>query len=290
MHLSRRSLLAAGFAVAGACSKSKRTLTVGAKNVTEIQILGEIIAMHLERRLNQKIDRRLSLPGTQLAHDAMVAGTVDIQAEYTTAAHYIILKEEPNRNSAIAFERLRLEYRRNFLAEWLDPLGLDSCFILAANKKIAEERKLSNITDIVSSPIKLRLASAIEFQERPDGLPALSSYRIQWYSAPRVLENDRLYRLLNDGLLDVIAVNATDGRLEKVPHVVLTDDKRVFRPQSASIVVRQDALKNEPNLQKFLNELSGKFNNNQMRDWNYKVDVLRRSPADVAQEFIRINP
>ena len=40
----------------------------------------------------------------------------------------------------------------------------------------------------------------------------------------------------------------------------------------------------------YFTELIGKFNNGQMRDWNYKVEVIRIPVPDVARDFIKINP
>jgi osmoprotectant transport system permease protein len=289
MHFSRRSFVA-GLALTAACSKRSNKLVVGSKNTTEQSLFGEIIALHLERRLGHPVERKPSLPGTQLAHDSIVGGGIDLYVEYTAAAYSVVIREEPSKDPAIALERLKQQYSRSFLCEWLDPLGVDSAYIVAASKASAEAGKLVTLSDAAESKNEFRLASSIEFQERSDGLPALSSYRIRWKSAPRALENERLYRLLQDGQVDMLGVNCTDGRLEKVEHVILTDDKNVFHPQRACIVVRQDALKNEPLLQKSLSELSGKFSNGQMRDWNYKVDVIRLPVKEVAREFLRINP
>jgi len=288
MHLSRRSFVAA-LALTGACSKAPRKIVVGSKNTTEQALFGEIIALHLERRLGRPVERRLNLPGTQLAHDTIVGGGIDLYVEYSGAAYAVIKREEPAKDPAIALERLKQEYSRAFLCEWLDPLGVDAAYIVVATKQTAEDSKLVKISDAAEDKTGFKFASSIEFQERSDGLPALSGYRIRWKGPPRAFENERLYRLFQDGQVDLIGVNQTDGRLEKVNHVVLQDDKGVFRPQVASIVVRQDALKDEPLLKKSLAELTGKFNNGQMRDWNYKVDVIRRPVTDVAREFIKLN-
>ena len=38
-----------------ACGKSRKTVIVGSKNGTEQSVLGEIVAQHLERRLDAKV-------------------------------------------------------------------------------------------------------------------------------------------------------------------------------------------------------------------------------------------
>lgn len=289
MNLSRRSFVAA-LAVAGACSKKQRAIVVGSKNTTEQTLLGEIISQHLERRLGRPVERRLGMPGTQLAHDTLVGHGVDLYPEYTAAAYSAVLREDPSKDQAIMLERLRQEYRRSYLCEWMDPLGIDAAYVVAARKDVAEARKLQTLSDAAASKEGFRMASSIEFQERIDGLPALSAYRIPFKSAPKTLDSEKLYKQFVDEALDMIAVNSTDGRLQKVNHILLRDDKNVFRPQLACIAVRQDALAEEPALQKSLTELTGKFNNGQIRDWNYQIDVMRRPVAEVAKEFLRILP
>jgi len=288
MPLSRRTFVAA-LAVTGACSKSPRKIAVGSKNTTEHALFGEIIALHLERRLGRPVERHLNLPGTRLAHDTLVGGGIDLYVEYSGAAFAVVIKEEPAKDQNISLERLKQEYSRSFLCDWSSPLGVDASYVVAVNKETAQ-RKHKTLSEAAEDKDGFRFGSSIEFQERPDGLPALSSYRLRWKNAPRAFENERLYRLFQDGLIDMIGVNATDGRLEKVEHVLLADDRQVFRPQLACIVTRQDAEAGEPKLKNYLAELLGKFNNAQMRDWNYKVDVMRRTVADVAKEFLKINP
>ena len=60
-----------------ACS-NKRLITVASKNFTEQIVLGEIVAQHLQHRLGERVDRKLNLGGTLLAHRALVNGGIDI--------------------------------------------------------------------------------------------------------------------------------------------------------------------------------------------------------------------
>ena len=53
------------------CTK-EHPITVGSKNFTEQVVLGEIVAQHLEHRLGRRVDRKLNLGGTMLAHQALV--------------------------------------------------------------------------------------------------------------------------------------------------------------------------------------------------------------------------
>jgi len=59
------------------CASTSPSIRVGSKNFTEQVVLGEIIAQHLEHRLNQKVERSLNLGGTLLAHDRVPQDDVE---------------------------------------------------------------------------------------------------------------------------------------------------------------------------------------------------------------------
>src|ERR1700738_3497079 len=88
------------------CSRS-RPIVVGSKNFTEQLILGEIMAQQLERRLAQKVERKLNLGGTLLAHEALVNGEIDLYPESTGTALTAILKQPAVRDPAAALESVR---------------------------------------------------------------------------------------------------------------------------------------------------------------------------------------
>ena len=83
-------------AVLASCSRSER-IVVGSKNFTEQVLLGEILAQQIERRLGVRVEHKLNLGGTLLAHQALVAGSIDLYPEYTGTALTAILKQPPAR-------------------------------------------------------------------------------------------------------------------------------------------------------------------------------------------------
>jgi glycine betaine/choline ABC-type transport system substrate-binding protein len=74
--------------------------------------------------------------------------------------------------------------------------------------------------------------------------------------------------------------------LSKLDVTVLKDDKHVFPPYQACVVVRDEALAQYPNLRAILAELSGKISDTQMRGMNYAVDAEHRPARDVARDFV----
>ena len=121
-----------------------------------------------------------------------------------------------------------------------------------------------------------------EFEQRIDGMRALSNYHLPMSAPIRSMDLGLLYKALEQGQVTMIAANATDGPLAAHDWTILEDDKKVFGSYQACIMVRQDMSWHEPRLQPALAELSGKFTNEIMRKLDADVDVNHRPVREVA--------
>lgn len=288
--MDRKKILAGvtllSLCVMGGCAKEP-VLTVGSKNFTEQVLLSEIIAQHLERRLGRKVDRKLNLGGTLLVHSALQNHEIDLYPEYTGTALTAILKDPVETNPSIVYERVRLEYQRMMLGEWLKPLGFNNSFVMVVRGDDARSRKLETISDAAKVARYWKLGTGYEFSERKDGFPALTAgYSINWAAPIKTMDLGLLYKALQDNQVNMIAANATDGMLTTLDVKVLKDDQSVFPPYDACVVVRSDSLAMYPGLRDALTALSGKFTNEMMQKLNYEVDGRHRSVREVAADFL----
>src|SRR5260370_3165333 len=121
-----------GAVLLAACGKSGR-IVVGSKNFTEQVILGEIVAQHLERSLGVKVDRKLNLGGTLLAHQALLNGQIDLYPEYTGTALTAVLKLPVSRDAAEVARRVAAEYHSRGNVDWLPPRGFNNTFAMVIN-------------------------------------------------------------------------------------------------------------------------------------------------------------
>jgi osmoprotectant transport system substrate-binding protein len=268
-------------AALGGCKQSAHVLTVGSKNFTEQVILGEIAAQQVENRLHLKVDRSLNLGGTLLAHQALTSGEIDLYPEYTGTALTVVLKEPVNTDPVAVLARVRSEYQTRYQVEWLDPLGIDNGFAMV----VRASANLKTLTAAAARPWNLGVG--YEFEQRSDGLKALQSAYGLRFPATTTMDLGLLYKALGDGQVDMIAANATDGLLSRSGLTVLSDDRHAFPPYQVSIAVRRQALERIPGLREALAELSGKLTNTTMQELNYRVDVLHRTAAETASEFLK---
>jgi osmoprotectant transport system substrate-binding protein len=281
-------ILAGLIAAALAGCGRDRPITVGSKNFTEQVIIGEIVAQHVSLRLSQRVDRKLNLGGTLLAHQALVQGGLDLYPEYTGTALTSILKLSPSSDPADVFATVKAEYLKRFRLHWLDPLGFNNTFAMVIRGPDARRNKIDSLSDAARYAGGWTLGVGYEFQQRPDGLPGLlKTYKLPLKGSPRTMDLGLLYKALEDKQVDMVAANATDGLLSVMDVTVLRDDKRYFPPYQAALIVRDDLLAAHPTLKDILALLSGKFSDEIMRTLNYQIDGKHRPLAEVAMTFLR---
>ena len=266
------------------CQRSD-TIVVGSKNFTEQIVLGEIAAQQIESKLHVRVERRLDLGGTLLAHLALKNGQIDLYPEYTGTALITVLKQELDADPDSVFQTVNSLYLSHFQLQWLAPLGFNDSFAMAIRKEDAA--KLSAETLSGAQARSWKLGIGYEFLTRKDGLGRLDSiYHLRWEGLPRTMDLGLLYRALNQHEIDMAAANTTDGILTLPQYAVLQDNQHAFPPYQACFVIRQDIMQKFPALRSALAELSGTIDDRLMRQLNRRVDVDHVSVTRVAADFL----
>jgi glycine betaine/choline ABC-type transport system substrate-binding protein len=275
-------VLAAVLLLTAGCGKSKKPIVVGSKSTTAQVVLAEIVAQHLEHRLERKILRTFSIGNTPLAYQSLMSGEIGLYPEETGTVQAEILKESPSSDAASTFERVRGEMRRIAQLVVLDPLGADNAWAV-----IIKNKKIETLSDAALATTGWKPGITRDFSERADGLAAFNQYHLPMGAPPRVSDPSSLYTALDAGEVTMVVGNSTDGPLARHDDwKELRDDKKVFRFYQICLMVRKDLLDDNPKLQPALAELSGRFTNDALRKLDAKVDVDHKKPAEVAAEFL----
>lgn len=288
--MDRKAIYGVGLALVLAGCRSGPRVVVGAKNFTEQTVLGEIVAQQLERRVHAKVVRKLDLGGTLLAHEALKNGQIDVYPEYTGTALTAILKRPPDRSPAAVLASVRAGYA-GWKLRWLDPLGFNNSFAMVVRQEDATARGVKTLSDAAGYQPGWKLGVGYEFVQRPDGLTGLvETYRINFKGSVKQMDLGLLYAALDQGQVEMVAGNATDGLLASRPFVILADDRHYFPPYEAALIVREEVLAANPDMQAALQALSGKIDTRNMQRMNFEVDGKHRDVADVAAEFLKTVP
>lgn len=125
-----------------------------------------------------------------------------------------------------------------------------------------------------------------EFMEREDGYPGLQS--VYGFSMNAVeMEIGLMYEALRSKKVDVISGFSTDGRIAAYDLKVLNDDKNYFPPYYAAPLVRNETLVQYPQLKEVFERLEGAISAEEMMQMNYEVDQEKKSPRQVARNFLK---
>lgn len=292
-YLTRRNalaLLGGGVASLVGCRRSRQnTVVVGSKNFTEQIVLAELLAQQIEAHTMLRVDRRLNLGGTLICQQALLAGQMDLYAEYTGTALTAILGEPSSHDAEAAYRAVHDGYRDRFGFDVGPPLGFNNTFAIVVRGEDARKLKLRTISDLAPYAPHWRAGFGYEFMERSDGYPGLAhAYELKFAAAPSIMDLGLLYRALKERKVDVVAGNSTDGLIAALGMAVLEDDRHYFPPYQAVTVIRAGALQAHPGLRGALDALGGRISDSEMRQMNYAVDGDQRDPAAVAREFLRM--
>ena len=133
---------------------------------------------------------------------------------------------------------------------------------------------------------KLLAGFSPEFVGRSDGLPGLQRvYGLR--PASVVLAPALVYEAARHGDVDLIDGYSTDGRIRAYDLQVLRDDRHAFPPYQAVPVVRQQVLRQHPELAAALGRLAGQLSDSVMTELNYRVEYRHETPRAVAESFLQ---
>ena len=263
----------------------RQRIVVGSKDFTESVILAEILAQMLEKQ-GVEVVRQFELGGN-LAHEGLLSGEIDVYPEYTGTAYTAILKKAPKTDPQAVYDETRAEYEQKFSLTLSPPLGFANDFAILVRGDVARKNNLKTISDAVPISRNWQAGFGQDFMSRADGYPGFSTaYGFNFARQPREMDLSLTYRALQSGELDLIAGNSTDGLIAAVDLFQLEDDRRYFPPYQAVFVVRSPKAET---LAAVFARLANAISTDDMRKLNYDVDGNKRTPKEVASDWVRAN-
>ena len=261
-------------------------IVVGAKKFTEGAVLGELMAQILETQTDAIVERRFNLAGTQICFEGLRTGALDVYAEYTgTGLRDILADPAPAGSAATVFAQVSRAFRQRFDLVWLAPFGFNNTYVLMMQRDRAAQLGIAALSDLAHHA--LRYGVSHEFLQRPDGMPGLRTvYQLDEASTVG-LEHDLAYQALSSGEIDLSDGYSTDAKIVALDLLTLHDDRAFFPPYEAAPLTRADLFTRVPLAEPALLLLAGRIDDDAMRRMNYAVEGERRSPAEVASEFLR---
>ncbi len=278
--LARGALV--GLLAVAACSTpndGRPVVVVGSKAFTEAVVLGEVIA-RLAEHAGADADHRRQLGGTRILWEGLLAGEIDVYAEYTGT-----IVEEILQGTEIADdEQLRRELERHGI-RMSGHLGFNNTYVIGMLEDVAEELDIRTVSDLAAHPA-LRFGFGNEFMDRGDGWPSL---RVR-YGLPqedvRGLDHDLAYRGIESRSIDVIDLYSTDAEIEFYGLRALEDDLGHFPAYQAVLLFRDDLVERAPAVVEEILGLEGAIDEGEMVAMNARAKLELVPESVVAAEFI----
>ena len=270
------------------CESKKDTIHIATKPMSEQFILGEMLALLIEENsdLHVKITKGVG-GGTSNIHPAMIKGDFDLYPEYTGTGWLVILKKDTLLPPDQLFSELQKEYSREYGLKWVAPYGFNNAYSLAVSNEMAKKYNLKTFSDLALYPDLFTFGAEYDFYEINDGYADLCAYYNLKFKKNLDMDIGLKYEAMRSGKIDVINIFTTDGQLSHANLTILKDDKHFFPSYYCATIVREETLKEHPELERILEKMNGILTDQEMADMNYNVDVEHRTEREVAVEFLK---
>ncbi len=253
-----------------------RPVVVGAKNFSEQYILAELIANRL-RSQGVPATVRSGL-GSAVAFRALAAGDIDVYVDYSGTLWDNVL----HRSDLVPRAQMLATLRRDLPAHNATvaaALGFENAYALAMKRSDAQRLGITSLADLTARAPTLRLATDIEFQQRPEWASLQRVYGLRFRSLTAFTPT-LMVRALKGGDADVITAFSSDGRIAADDLVLLTDPRGALPAYDALLLVGP----HRPEIAAKLASLAGKIPVETMRQANWQADrdTDKRTPQQAA--------
>jgi osmoprotectant transport system substrate-binding protein len=286
-----------GGGAAGGVDLSGAELTVGSKEFTEQLILGEITLQTLEAA-GATVEDQIGLAGTVAARKALESGEIDMYWEYTGTGWITHLGHtDPIPDRQKQFEAVAKEDREKNDIRWLEPPSpANNTYAFAVRSEAYEDLGVKKISDfeqlINENPEEASLCVGTEFSTRDDGLPGVEETYGFKFPRDNLIKIDEglIYQATDKGdRCNFGEVFQTDGRIAALDLKLIEDDKSFFPIYNPALNVREDTMKEYPQIAKLFAPISKKLSTDTLQKLNAQVDVEGQLPEDVAERWLSEN-
>ena len=284
-----RILMAIAAALSFAASASAQTLKVGSKNFTEQFVVAELYAAALEAA-GFKVERKINLGATLVAHEALRTGAIDLYPEYTgTGLGAVIKAQGPTESDPEkAYQTVKAFYEKEFKLTWLKPSGVNNGYAMVVRPETAQSMNLKTLSDLAKVAGKMKIGAGPEFGDRRDGLKGMKEvYGIEFGEFRQFAALRLRYEALLQKQIDIANGFATDWQIAAEKFTALKDDKNLFPPYYLAPVVRLDTVAGNAKAVEALLKVGSLIDNPTMQELNRQVEVDNKEPRAVAAAFLK---
>lgn len=271
-----------------AANGGKEKFIIAGKIGAEPEILINMYKLLIEQDTDLTVEIKPGFGETSFVYSALKSGSIDLYPEFTGTAINEFLKEPPiSTDRKEVYHQAKEGMKEKFDLALLKPMNYNNTYALAVPKKLAQQYNLKTISDLKAVENSMKTGFTGEFTDREDGYKGIQKkYNLELGNVVTMAPKLR-YNAVKKGDITVVDAYSTDSELREYNLVVLEDDQHLFPPYQGAPLLREETLKEHPELRDTLNKLGGKINDNEMREMNYKVNVKGEKASTVAKEYLK---
>jgi osmoprotectant transport system substrate-binding protein len=264
--------------------EAKASLTVGADNFAEAEIVAEMYAQVLEKA-GYDVSREFGTT-RETRIPAMESGDIDLAPEYlATLLVFLDANAEVSSDpTAVGQDLLPLLEAKGLTTLEASAAVDTNAFVVTA--ETAQERSLQAVSDLQPVADQLTLGGPPECPERPFCIPGLQEvYGIEFGDfVPLDPGGPLTIEALDTGEIDVGLLFSTQSVIADKGWVLLEDDKGLQAADNITPLIRSDLVNDE--ITQLLNAVSAALTTETMTELNGRVEIDGEDAAIVAEDFL----
>jgi osmoprotectant transport system substrate-binding protein len=265
--------------------EAQQSLTVGADNFAESEIVAEMYAQVLENA-GFEVSREFGTT-RETRIPAMENGEIDVAPEYlATLLLFLDPSAEATSDPEATAQDLQPLLEEQGL-ETLEPSAAVDTNAFVVTQETADEFGLTTVSDLQPVAGELTLGGPPECPERPFCLPGLRDvYGIEFGEfVPLDPGGPLTIEALDTGEIDVALLFSTQSVIAQNGWVLLEDDKGLQAADNITPLIRSEVADEE--VASLLNEVSATLTTENVTLLNGAVEVEEHDPAQVARRHLQ---
>ena len=263
---------------------AKPSLTVGADNFAESEIVAEMYAQVLENA-GYDISRKFGTT-RETRIPAMETGEIDVSPEYLATLLLFVdpTAEVPSDPQAVAADLDPLLQEKGLAT--LEPSEAVDTNAFVVTQETADAHSLASVSDLQPVAGELTLGGPPECPERPFCIPGLKeTYGIEFGEfVPLDAGGPLTIEALDSAEIDVALLFSTQSVILDKGWVLLEDDKGLQAADNITPLWNTESTDQEA--EGLLNEVSATLTSDKMLELNGRVEIDGEDPADVARSHL----
>jgi len=269
-------------------SGSSDKLKIGAQTYSEPKIIAEMYKALIEESTDISVDIVADLAASPIVIQSMNKGDVQMATLYSGEIFNGYFEIEETKDRQEVLKQAQQGFDETFGFKWFDSFGFENTYAFTVRQELADQYGLEKVSDLKEYADTLKIGVDTTWLERDnDGYRAFQDHYGIKFNETFPMEISLVYQAVADQEVDVVLAYTTDPGIKEFNLKTLEDDMQFFPPYDASPVIRKDMLEKHPELEGIISKLVGKIDVQTMASLNYEVDVNKRSPKEVAIEFLK---